>query len=68
MIVALPKLQPEQKTQGQHHRHRMPVEAWPQPALILIPAQFLFGLLMELLNGMPTMSISDQFLQRRRGR
>src|SRR5881397_2087385 len=67
VMVAAPKLQPAQKTPGQHHRHRMPVEAWPQPALILIPASFLFGLLMERLNGMPTMGISDQLLPRRRG-
>ena len=49
MTMALSQLQPEQKTQGQHHRDRMPVEAWPQPTLILIPTQFLLGFLMELL-------------------
>src|SRR5919106_1527624 len=67
MIVALSKLLPDQKTQGQHHRHRMSVKARPQAALILIPTQFPFGFFMELLNGMATMGILNQFLQRRRG-
>src|ERR671917_54932 len=46
----------------------MAVEARPQTALILIPAQLLFGFFMELLNGMATMRIVDQLLQRSRGR
>src|SRR5438445_12884966 len=46
----------------------MPVKARPQPALILVPAQFLFGLLMQLLDGVPAMGLSDQSLQRGRSR
>src|SRR5918993_2312496 len=45
MILALSKLQPDQKTQGQHHRHRMAVKARPQSTLVLIPAQFRLWLL-----------------------
>ena len=67
-MLALSKLLPDQKTQGQHHRHRLSVKARPQPTLILIPAQFPFGFFMELLNGMTTMRIIDLFLQRRRSR
>ena len=51
VALALPPLQPDQKAHGQHHCDRMPVKARPQPALILVPAQFLFGLLMQLLDG-----------------
>ncbi len=68
MAMALPQLQPEQKAQGQPHRHRMPVKARPQPALILIPAPCLFGLLMELLDGIPALGIIHQLLQGGRGR
>src|SRR5688500_16543918 len=67
MSIALSKLQPDQKTQGQHHRHRMPVKARPQPTLILVPAQFPFAFFMELFNGMATMGILNPLLQRRRG-
>src|ERR687893_1346360 len=45
----------------------MAMEARPQTALILVPAQLLFGLFMELLNGMTAMGIVNQLLQRRRG-
>src|SRR5256884_8890478 len=68
VALALPQLQPEQKAHGQHHRDRMPVKARPQPSLILVPAQFLFGLLMKLLDGMPAMGVVDQLLQRGRRR
>jgi hypothetical protein len=67
MTVAVLQLLPRQQTHGQHHRRGMAVKAWPQPALILIPAQLLFGLFMELLNGMATMGIIDQLVQRSRG-
>src|ERR671915_663996 len=67
MSLALSKRQPDQKTQGQHHRHRMPVKARPQPTLILIPAQFAFGFFMELFNGMATLGIIDELFQCRRG-
>src|SRR6266699_3296976 len=68
MAMALPQLQPEHKAQRQHNRDCMSVKARPQPALILIPAQFFFGLLMELFDGMTTMGIIHQLLQRGRGR
>jgi hypothetical protein len=42
----------------------MPVKAWPQAALVLIPPQFLFGLLVKLLDRMAAMRIVDQLLQR----
>jgi hypothetical protein len=39
VLVPLPQLQPDQKAIGHHHRDGMPMEAWPQPPLIVIPAQ-----------------------------
>src|SRR5712691_2250725 len=66
--TALSQLQPDQKAHGQHHDDRMPVKARPQPALILVPAQLLFGLLMPLLDGVPAMGVVDQLLQRGRSR
>src|SRR3989475_12044978 len=68
VAMALPQLQPDQKAHGQHHRDRMPVKARPQPTLILVPAQLLFGLLMPLLDGVPAMGVVDQLLQRSRRR
>src|SRR5712691_1327180 len=68
MAMSLFQFQPKQKAQGQHHRDRMPVEPWPQAALIVVPTQLLFRLLMELLDRMPAMSIVDQLFQRGRGR
>ena len=41
----------------------MAVEARPKTPLILIPTQFFFGFLMELLNGMAAMRIVYQDLQ-----
>src|SRR5207244_1516448 len=67
VALALPQLQPEQKAQGQHHCGGMPVQAWPQAALVLIPPQVLFGFLVKLLDRMAAMSIVDQLLQRSRG-
>src|SRR2546428_817008 len=67
VTMALPEFQAEQKAQGQHHRDRMAVKTRPQPDLILIPAQLLLGLLMELLDGMPAMGSMYQLLQRGRG-
>src|ERR687896_263075 len=46
----------------------MAVEAPPSPTLVLLPAQLLLGLFMELLNSMPAMAILHQFLQWGRGR
>src|SRR5437899_1447472 len=68
MGTALSQLQPEQKAHGQHHGDRMPVKARPQAALILVPAQLLFGLLMTLLDGVAAMGVVDQLLQRGRSR
>src|SRR5918992_1757940 len=65
MMLALSKLLPDQKTQGQHHRHGMSVKTRPQATLILIPAQLPLGFFMELLDRMATMGIFSQFLQRR---
>ena len=65
--MSLSQLQPEQKAHGEHHGDRMPVKARPQPTLILVRAQFLFGLLVELLDRVAAMGIVDQLLQRGRG-
>jgi hypothetical protein len=36
--MPLPPLQPDEKAVGQHDGDCMTVKAWPQPALVLIPA------------------------------
>jgi hypothetical protein len=66
--VPLAQLQPDQEAIGQHHCHRVPMEPGPQPPLVLIPAQFAFGLFMELLHRMAPMSIASQLVHRGRGR
>src|SRR5262249_3856152 len=52
-----------QEAVGQHHAHRMAVEARPQPALVLVPAQEPLGLLMVLLHPVPPVRVFDQALQ-----
>ena len=58
VALALPQRQPDQHAHDQHHGDRMPVKARPQPALILVPAPRLFGLLMPLLDGVPACASS----------
>ena len=60
---SLPLL-PDQEAVRQHHTHRLPVEAPPEPALILVPAQQPLGLLMILLHPVPPVRILHQPLQR----
>src|SRR5262249_20624065 len=48
--LALVELLPDQEGVGQHDQHTVAVEAGPQSALILIPAQQFLGLLVELLH------------------
>src|SRR5262247_3180972 len=62
------QLQPDQKAVGQHHRDGVPMKAGPQASLVLIPSHFSFGLLMELLDGIPSMGIPGQLFQPRGGR
>ena len=57
-------LLPHQETVRQHHGHRMAVEARPQSALVLVPAQQPLGLLMILLHPVPPMGVLHQPLQR----
>src|SRR2546427_9843949 len=64
VTMALPEFQAEQKAQGQHHRDRMAAKARPQPALILIPAQLLLCLLIELLDRLPAMGIISPLILR----
>src|ERR671914_442792 len=68
LAAALAHLQPDQKTVGQHHRDRVPVEAGPEATLILVPSHLPFGLLMELLDGTPPMGIPGQLFQCSGGR
>src|SRR5215471_18226126 len=56
-------LLPDQEAVGQHHRHRVAVEAGPQATLILIPAQQPLGLLMVLFHPVPTVPVFDQCFQ-----
>src|SRR3954454_13537383 len=59
-------LAPDQDAIRQHHTHRMPVEASPQPALILVPAQEPLGLLVILLHPVPPVRVLHHPLQRHR--
>src|SRR5918911_536170 len=68
LAAALAHLQPGQKAVGQHPRDRVPVEAGPEAALVLVPSHLPFGLLMERLDGIPPMRIARQLLQAGRGR
>jgi hypothetical protein len=58
--TSLTPLQSHQEAVRQHHSDRMPVEASPQAALVVIPAQLALGLLMELLDRMAAMGIAGQ--------
>jgi hypothetical protein len=60
---ALVQLQPDQKAVGQHHGSGMAVEARPQPALIVLPAQLPCGLFLELFDRIATMCIARQLFQ-----
>src|SRR5579883_2887422 len=64
LFLPLSPFLPHQEAVGQHHAHRMAVEARPQPALVLIPAQEPLGLLMGLLHPVPAMGVFHQPLQR----
>src|SRR4030095_2101094 len=68
LAAALAHLQPDQKTVGQNPRDGVPVEARPEAPLILVPSHFPFGLLMELLDGIPPMGIPGQLFQCGSGR
>src|SRR4051812_32443299 len=64
-LLALLPLVPDQEAGPQHHAHRVPVEARPQPPLVLIPAQQLLRSLVILLHPVPPMRILHHLLQRR---
>ena len=49
----LAQLQPDQEAVGQHHGDRVPMEARPQPALVLSPAPLALGLFMTRFDRMP---------------
>ena len=65
--VMLPFLQsqPDQKAVRQQDGHGMPMKSWPQPPLVLIPAQLALGLFMKLFDGMPPVGIPGQYLKGR---
>lgn len=58
-LLSLPPFQPDQKAVGEHDQNRVAVKAAPAPALILVPAQEVFGLFMVLLDPMSSMRILD---------
>src|SRR5512135_807193 len=64
-LPALPLL-PDQEAVRQHHAHRMPMEALPPPALILVPAQQPLGLFVILLHPVSPVRVLHQPLQRHR--
>src|SRR5262249_47320288 len=59
LLPALLPLQPHQKAIGQHDGDGMAMKPFPEPALVLIPAQQLFSFFMILLHPGTTMDILD---------
>src|SRR4029079_8428943 len=64
LLPPLP-LVPDQEAVRQHHADRVPVEARPQPPLVLVPAQQPLRFLVILLHPVPPMRILHHLLQRR---
>src|SRR5215813_11129885 len=62
--LPLRELLPDQEAVRQHHTHRVAVEAGPQPALVLVPAQQPLGLLVELLHPVPPVRVAHHPPQR----
>jgi hypothetical protein len=67
LAAPLSQLQPDQKVIGQHDRGRMPIEPRPRETLVVIPAEFSFGLFMEVLDGTPPICMARQLFQDCRG-
>src|SRR5262245_6823098 len=65
LLLPLLPLLPHQEAVRQHHRHRVPVEARPQPPLVLIPTQQFLGLFVVLLHPVPPVRVAHQRLQTR---
>src|SRR3954447_4833036 len=63
-LLPLLPLAPDQEAVRQHHRHRMPMEAPPLPALILVPPQQPLGLLVRALHPVPPVRVLHHPLQR----
>src|SRR5262249_3975250 len=59
LLPALLPLQPHQKAIGQHDGDGMAMKPFPEPALVLIPAQQLFSFFMILLHPGTTTAILD---------
>src|SRR5512135_1819435 len=62
-LPPLPLL-PDQEAVRQHHAHGVPLEALPQPALILVPAPQSLGLFVILLHPVSPVRVLHQPLQR----
>src|SRR5437016_3655842 len=63
LLLPLGELLADQETVRQHDADGVPVEARPQPPLILVPAQQLLGLLVKLLHPVPSVCVLDHPLQ-----
>src|SRR3974377_1344535 len=63
--VAFQQFQPDQETVCQHDQGGVAMQAVPQAALILVPAQQALGLFMELFNPVAAVRILDHDAQRR---
>src|SRR5919112_164770 len=60
--------EPDQKAEGQHHRHGVAVEGVPAPPLELIPSEQAFRFLVKLLDPVSAVRVLDHRLQRGLGR
>src|SRR5262245_16087547 len=65
-LPVLPLLR-DQEAVSQHHQHAVAVEALPQPALVLVPAQQPLGLLVVLLHPVAPVRVLGHLPQARLG-
>src|SRR3972149_3625365 len=63
-LLPLAPLQPNQEAVAEHNQGRIAMNALPQPALVLIPAQQALGFFMELLDPVAAMGVLHHGRQR----
>lgn len=64
VMAPLPRFQPHQEDIGQPDRHGLPMNPWPQAALVPIPAQFPRGLCIKLRDRMAPVGLPRQLYPR----
>ena len=64
VTASLPLRQPDQNAVGQHDGHGMPMQPWPQAALVLVPTARSLGRFMARRDRMPPLGQAGQLCQR----